>query len=132
MKKENMWEILKNFILKDDKIFNIDQVKTFLRTFSGDLTFKDVYEKNGWILNVNVTSHRLNQARLCNYISTPDVIIWSAVIASCSITEFYGVQELLIKNKKGQIVPYHGEDKEGIYGYVDGSFSYDLPVDRIG
>jgi len=47
---------MKAMFKKSDKMCNIDQLKNFVRSFTEDLTFKDVYEKNGWILNVTVTT----------------------------------------------------------------------------
>ena len=65
--------------------------------------------------------------------TTPDVVVWSAVMSSCSLTEVYGMQELYIKTKKGNIIPYHRDDEEsGLFKYVDGCFSKDLPMERIG
>lgn len=50
----------------------------------------EIYEKNGWILNIGVTDAKMNTQRLCNYLTTPNVLVWSAVVASCSIPEAFG------------------------------------------
>lgn len=131
-KTDDKLEILNNFFSKNDNLLNADQVKIFARNLMEDLTFLEVYERNGWILNITATDYRTNQLRLCNYLTTPDVLIWSAMVASCSIPEIFGTQELYIKDERGNILPYHQKNDDGLYKYVDGSFSADLPIDRIG
>ena len=49
-----------------------------MRNISGDMTFKDIYEKNGWIINISTTNKKTGQNMVCNYLTTPDVILWSA------------------------------------------------------
>ena len=101
------------------------------------MTFKDIYETNGWILNITVTDSRNPEnQRLLNYITDPDVIIWSAVCASCSIPEFFGEQKLFKKNPiTGCIEEYFtAEVESGLQGncrFIDGSISQDIPVKRI-
>jgi len=65
-------------------------------------------------------------------LTTPDILIWSAVSASASIPDIFGISYLYIKDKNGNIIPYHAEDNDGEYAYIDGSFSADLPVYRLG
>lgn len=79
---------------------------------TGDLTFKDVRDINGWELCITVTDARnADNQRLLNYVTDPDVTIWSAVCASCSIPEFFGTQKLYTKNPAtGQIEEYYSEE----------------------
>ena len=37
-----------------------------------------------------------------------------------------------MKTERGDIAPYHADDDEGLYQYVDGSFGADLPIDQVG
>ena len=94
----------------------------------------DVYQKNGWILNITVTDKTLQKNQsILNYITAPDVVIWSACICSCAIPDFYEPQELLIKNSKtGNLEHYHPLDLGIKFEYVDGSISCDVPCRRIG
>lgn len=56
------------------------------REFLGDLTFQEIYDKNKWTLNITVTtSGRFAESKLLNYMTTPNMVVWSAVQASCSI-----------------------------------------------
>ena len=138
-KFKDYYDLMYKVFYKNDIFLNIDQVKAWARNHLEDLTFKEIYEKNGWILNIGVTDEKMNTQRVCNYLTTPDVVVWSAVCCSCSLTEVFGMQELYVKTSKGNIEPYHTENNEfidkpinsGLFKYVDGCFSNDLPYERI-
>lgn len=69
--------------LKDGIVMDMEHLQKFLKKYIGDLTFEEAYERNGWILNISVSSiHNRDVSRLLNYITAPTVIIWSAVSAS--------------------------------------------------
>src|SRR5690606_16178599 len=58
------------------------------------------------------------------YKTAPNVVIYSAVIASASIPAFFEPGELLIKNEHGLLEKYHLLGK----GWRDGSFKTDIPT----
>lgn len=69
--------------LKDGILMDIEHLQAFLRKYIGDLTFGEAHDKTGWILNISVSStHKKDVARLLNYITAPNVLIWSAASAS--------------------------------------------------
>ena len=69
--------------LKDGILLDMKHLQKFLQKYLGDLTFEEAYERTGWILNVSVSSiHNRDVARLLNYVTSPNVLIWSAVSAS--------------------------------------------------
>lgn len=76
-------------------------MKNFIRDITQDLTFEEVYKKNGWILNITVTDSTTKSLLLCNYVTTPNVLIWSACLCSCAIPDMAEPQELFMKNEKG-------------------------------
>lgn len=52
----------------------------------GSLTFKEAFERTGRIFNVSVIPYDPHSPpKLLNYITAPDCVIWSAVIASAAI-----------------------------------------------
>ncbi|KAJ1973587.1 hypothetical protein H4R35_004040 [Dimargaris xerosporica] len=55
----------------------------------GSTTFREAYERTGRILNITVVSadapHASDGTKLLNYVTAPDVVIWSAVLASSAI-----------------------------------------------
>ena len=59
--------------------------------------------------------------------TAPNVLIWSAAIASCSIPFYFPPCEILCKNEKGMIVKY---DKTG-RKFIDGSVAADLPRQKL-
>jgi len=64
-----------------------------------------------------------------NYLTSPNVVVWSAVSASTAIPRFFHPVELMIKTEDGQIVPYHPENT--MTRYIDGSIGGDLPMQRM-
>jgi predicted acylesterase/phospholipase RssA len=115
--------------LKDGVIMDIEYLQKFLKKYLGNLTFEEAYDKTGWILNVSVSSiHERDVARLLNYVTSPDVLIWSAVSASCAIPFVFKSVELLWKNSEGKIVPYTATKN---HTFIDGSVTVDLPMQRL-
>ena len=53
------------------------------------MTFKEAYLKTGIILNIAITEMGHYKLWILNYLECPDVYIWSAVMASCSLPLFY-------------------------------------------
>ena len=53
----------------------------------GDMTFREAYQRTGRILNISIVSaeSRHLPSKLCNYHTMPDVVIWSAVLASAAV-----------------------------------------------
>jgi predicted acylesterase/phospholipase RssA len=94
------------------------------------VTFKEVHDKYKWNLNITVTdSAKTDDARLLNYLTSPNVVIWSAVSASTAIPRFFDSAELMIKTETGEIVPYHPENT--MIRYIDGTICSDLPMQRM-
>jgi len=70
-----------------------------------------------------------NLPRLLNYISSPNVIIWSAVAASCSVPFVFSSASLLAKDPiTSQPVPWNPSPQR----WIDGSVENDLPMARLG
>ena len=42
-----------------------------------------------------------------NYLTSPNVLVWSAVVASCAIPGMFDPVTLMTKMDNGQVVPYH-------------------------
>lgn len=103
-------------------------IKEFVRDNIGDVTFQEAYDKTGWILNITVTGYGEHDGyRLLNYLTAPNVLIWSAVCASCAIPYVYGPCDLFCKNEEGEIDHY----VPGSRKFVDGSIMADLPVKNL-
>jgi len=68
----------------------------------GDLTFIEAYKKFGWNLNVSVSLlNEKNGSQILNYLTSPTVLIWSGVSASCAIPNVFAPVELVCKLEDG-------------------------------
>ena len=61
--------------------------------------------------------------RLLNYLTAPNVLIWSASAASCAIPYIYGATDLYCKDYQGNVRKYLMNRK-----FLDGSIGGDLPM----
>jgi hypothetical protein len=84
-------------------------------------------QRTGRILNINVYNCHTHQAKLLNYRTAPDIVIYSAVLASSAVPKLLPPQELLIKRADGRIEPFHEWGKV----WIDGSFKNDLPFEPL-
>jgi len=85
--------------LRTGYLLDISVLKDLVRRVVGDITFMDAYEKTGRVMNITVmpaTTHGL--PRILNYLTAPNVVVWSAAICSCAIPGVYQAQELLEKD----------------------------------
>ncbi len=92
-----------------------------------DLTFQEAYELTGRKINISVAPSEVHQtSRLLNAITSPNVYIRKAVMASCAVPGIYPPVILEAKNKNGRRQPYLPQRR-----WVDGSVSEDLPAKRL-
>jgi hypothetical protein len=84
--------------LEKGVIMDISKLSAVIRAHVGDLTFLEAYARTGRILNITVSSTRpCELPMLLNYLTSPDVLIWSAAAASCALPFLYESVELLAK-----------------------------------
>ncbi len=115
--------------LKYGTWFDNKGLKQTMINFIGDLTFKEAYYRTGRILNITVSPASVHETpRLLNYLTAPDVLIWSAVCASCSLP---GVFESSIIWEKNATTDVLSEWNHESVKFVDGSVDNDLPITRI-
>lgn len=125
-----------NFLIKFQRFFkngtwfdNKHLVRTMIG-FLGDLTFREAYNRTGKILNITVSPDTLfEQPRLLNNLTAPNVLIWSAVCASCSLPGIFPSSPLYEKDPvTGKQKPWAGSSS---VKFVDGSVDNDLPISRL-
>ncbi|KAH6636570.1 patatin-like phospholipase domain-containing protein [Chaetomium tenue] len=93
----------------------------------GSLTFREAYERTGRILNVScVPADQHSPTILCNYLTSPDCVIWSAVLASAAVPGILNPVVLLMKTRSGQLLPYSFGHK-----WKDGSLRTDIPIKAL-
>ncbi|TVY94068.1 Patatin-like phospholipase domain-containing protein [Lachnellula willkommii] len=93
----------------------------------GSMTFREAYERTGRILNVScVPSDPHSPTILTNYLTSPDCVIWSAVIASAAVPGILNPVVLMMKAGDGSLVPYSFGHK-----WKDGSLRTDIPLKAL-
>ncbi|CAL5356542.1 unnamed protein product [Camellia sinensis] len=121
-------------------VHEIRQLQMMLRHLTNNLTFQEAYDMTGRILGITVCSPRKHEPPRClNYLTSPHVVIWSAVSASCAFPGLFEAQELMAKDRSGEIVPYHPPfhlDPDEASGssarrWRDGSLEIDLPMMQL-
>ena len=107
----------------------IDQVEfqNVIAKVIPDLTFAEAYAISGLHINISIApSEKYQKSRLLNSITSPNVMLREAVLASCCIPGVFEPVSLAAKNVDGERVPYLSNRK-----WVDGSLSDDLPMKRL-
>ncbi|KAJ5096020.1 hypothetical protein NUU61_005376 [Penicillium alfredii] len=127
-REENILQKTARF-LKYGSFLDISHLAYTMRSWLGDMTFQEAYNRTRRILNICVSSAGMYELpRLLNYISAPNVLIWSAVAVSCSVPLVFRPFTLMAKDPfTGEPVPWNDLDKQ----YIDGSVDGDLPMTRL-
>jgi predicted acylesterase/phospholipase RssA len=95
--------------------------------FTRGLTFREAYQRTGRILNVScVPSDPHSPTILANYLTSPDCVIWSAVLASAAVPGILNPVVLMKKNRDGTLAPYSFGHK-----WKDGSLRTDIPLKAL-
>ncbi|CCM01576.1 uncharacterized protein FIBRA_03636 [Fibroporia radiculosa] len=93
----------------------------------GSMTFREAYMRTGRILNISVVpADRHSPTKLLNYMTAPDTVIWSALLASAAVPGILNPVVLMQKLKDGSIVPWSWGSK-----FKDGSLRVDIPVQAL-
>jgi predicted acylesterase/phospholipase RssA len=93
----------------------------------GSLTFLEAFERTGRTLNVScVPSDPHSPALLLNHLTSPDCVIWSAVLASAAVPGILNPVVLLRKTRDGNLAAYSFGNK-----WKDGSLRTDIPLKAL-
>ena len=93
----------------------------------GSLTFLEAFQRTGRILNVTcVPSDPHSPNILANYLTAPDCVIWSAVLASAAVPGILNPVVLMRKNRDGNLEPHSFGHK-----WKDGSLKTDIPLKSL-
>ncbi|KAM0459999.1 hypothetical protein ACHAPV_000250 [Trichoderma viride] len=108
---------------------DIAHLRRVMRGMMGDITFQEAYNRTRRILNICVSSASVYELpRLLNYVTSPNVMIWSAVAASCSVPLIFNASPLLVKDP---ITGDHRQWNPTPQRFIDGSVDNDLPMTRL-
>ena len=93
----------------------------------GSITFREAYQRTGRILNVTcVPSDPYSPTILCNIQTSPNCVIWSAVLASAAVPGILSPVVLMTKRADGSLAPYSFGHK-----WKDGSLRTDIPLKAL-
>ncbi|KAJ5568787.1 hypothetical protein N7450_011273 [Penicillium hetheringtonii] len=100
--------------VKTGHLFDMGLLEECVRANVGDLTFEEAYARSKRILNITVaTAGKTGSPNLLNYLTAPNVLIWSAAAASNASASSTITSPITIycKDETGSIVPWpHTED----------------------
>ena len=127
--------------VRDGCLVPHDSFSDCVKAYFGDTTFMEAYEKTQRTVNINVSSSsgagQRRGALLLNHLTTPHVLIRSAVHASCCLPTIMHPTELLKKEADGTIAPFmRMSDSDGRGSttkteWMDGSYTADVPRKRM-
>ncbi|KAM4059037.1 patatin-like phospholipase domain-containing protein [Hirsutella rhossiliensis] len=121
---------------RDGYFLDVTVLEACVRANVGDLTFEEAYNRSKRILNITVaTEGQGGVPTLLNYITAPNVLIWTAAIASnASSPSLYGRRKVMIlcKDAGGNIVPWAPANTIDFRHWTHASYSdRDSPLRRI-
>ncbi|MES1917776.1 MAG: hypothetical protein MHM6MM_009482, partial [Cercozoa sp. M6MM] len=128
-RRGSVWRRLRR-LWRRGHFMNVDVLRDCLRDNIGDQTFAEAYQRTGRILNITVSTcdrTRHGQPRLLNFLTAPDVVIWSAALASCAVPLVYPPVALQCRRRDGRIRPFLDAGTQ----FADGSVEHDLPMTRL-
>ncbi|KAH7381706.1 lipid particle protein [Pyrenochaeta sp. MPI-SDFR-AT-0127] len=118
---------LKRWYTTGARFDSIDWAKRCAWMTRGSMTFREAYIRTGRILNVScVPSDPHSPTILANYITAPDCVIWSAVLASAAVPGILNPVVLMKKNRNGTLSPYSFGHR-----WKDGSLRTDIPLKAL-
>ncbi|KAJ5898471.1 hypothetical protein N7504_008759 [Penicillium tannophilum] len=100
--------------LQTGHLFDMELLEECVRANVGDLTFEEAYARSKRILNITVaTAGKTGTPNLLNYLTAPNVLIWSAAAASnaSSFSRRSSPVTIYCKDETGSIMPWpHAQD----------------------
>ncbi len=114
-------------MLKDRVFLDPDQLFECIEANVGAMTFKQAYERSGLAINISVSPTRSRQKpRLLNHLTSPNVLLAHASLASCAIPGMFPPVTLKCVDENGDTVPYMQSEL-----WADGSVYGDIPLLRM-
>ncbi|OAA48678.1 Acyl transferase/acyl hydrolase/lysophospholipase [Metarhizium rileyi] len=121
---------------REGYFLDVTVLEDCVRANVGDLTFEEAYNRSKRVLNITVaTESQGGVPTLLNYITAPNVLIWTAAVASnASSPSLYGSRkvQILSKDVHGTIVPWAAANTTRFHHWTHASYTdRDSPLQRI-
>lgn len=108
-------------------VLQVSEIKAIIARLVPDMTFQEAYDKTGRHLNISISPAEAHQtSRLLNAVTSPNVLIREAILASAAVPGVYPPVTLAAKDKDGKKKQYLPTRR-----WVDGAVSDDLPAKRL-
>ncbi|KAG9257824.1 uncharacterized protein F5Z01DRAFT_303374 [Emericellopsis atlantica] len=122
--------------VREGYFFDVKVLEDCVRANVGNLTFEEAYNRSKRVLNITVaTGSHGGVPTLLNYLTAPNVLIWTAAVASnASSPTLYGAGKttLLCKDLDGNIVPWAPANMADFHHWTHISYNdRDSPLRRI-
>ncbi|KAF2120903.1 acyl transferase/acyl hydrolase/lysophospholipase [Lophiotrema nucula] len=125
---------VKRFI-REGYFLDVGVLEQVVRANVEDLTFEEAYARTKRVLNITVsTTGGGGVPNLLNYLTAPNVLIWSAALASnaSSSTALYSPVTLMCKDESGKIVPWPCASQTTFKPWTHASYAdRESPLHRI-
>lgn len=92
--------------LKYGYLLDVNVLEQSVRTNVGDMTFEEAYQHTKRVLNITISTKGGGVPNLLNYLTAPNVLIWSAAMASNATDARHSPVSLMCKNASGEVVPW--------------------------
>ncbi|KAK5663341.1 hypothetical protein OQA88_3769 [Cercophora sp. LCS_1] len=121
---------------REGYFLDVKVLEECMRANVGDLTFEEAYQRSKRVLNITVaTAGQGGVPTLLNYLTSPNVLVWTAAVASnASTPTFYGDREtrILCKDPQGNIIPWTPPNTPDIRQWAHTAYSdHETPLHRI-
>lgn len=118
---------LRDLLKGNGGVADVKYLKNFLVENLGNYTFEEAFNKSGLYINVAVAPYdAVQDARIMNTYTSPDLLVWSAVLASCAVPILFPPVKLTSKRYDGEHTPYMATTR-----WVDGSVRSDFPQQKM-
>ena len=119
--------LLRRLFLGTGPQLTTEDVEGIIERMVPDMTFEEAYAKTGRQVSITVAPAEPHQrSRLLNAVTSPNVYIRAAVMASCAVPGVFPPVMLMAKNVHGDPQPYLPGRR-----WIDGSVADDLPAKRL-
>jgi len=95
-------------------VLDVKVLEECVRANVGDLTFEEAYQRTKRVLNITISATGGGVPSLLNYLTAPNVLIWSAAMASNASDARYSPITLQCKTTDGDIEPWDIQAKARI------------------
>lgn len=121
---ETFWQGVKRWWETGARFDSIEWARQGQWWTMGSTTFKECLIRTGKVLNISTVPHDIHSPTiLCNYITSPNCCIWSAMLASAAVPGILNPVVLMEKTKGNFIKPFSLGSK-----WKDGSLRTDVPL----